>query len=345
MAESLRAKRKKTISEAPKQDHQIGKKQNTRGEPSKETNEGDSGKITPRIMVQCGGYYILVYPERAEDVLKVMVEATQSGYDILKNNGTAVDAVEKTVSILEDDHNFNAGFGSLLNVNGEVECDAMIMDGFTLNTGAVMGAQHFKNPVSISRKIMDESDHCALTGEGAWEFAQSKGFETCWPEDLISDEVRSGRKKFETVVKKNFTGGHDTVTAIALDSNGHFACATSTGGIPGKLKGRIGDAPLVGCGGYANEYGAAGTSGRGEELMKMTLAREVVYNMERGQSAQESTKNAVQKLENRIRGLGSAIAIDVNGNFGKATNSPVMLWAQIADDSVEYGHERKKKID
>ena len=333
------------MSDATKQDHQMRKKQKTQTEPSKETNEGDSGKKTPRIMAQCGGYYILDFHERAEHVLDVMVDATKSGYHILKNNGTAVDAVEKTVSLLEDSEYFNAGYGSLLNVKGEVECDAMIMDGFTLDTGAVMGAQRFKNPVSISRKIMEETPHCALTGEGAWEFAQSKGFETCRPKDLISDDVTTEPEEFETVVKQHFTGSKDTVTAIALDSYGHFACATSTGGIPGKLKGRIGDAPLVGCGGYANEYGAAGTSGHGEALMKMTLAREVVYNMENGQNAQESTKNAVQKLEKRIRGWGSAIAIDRKGNFGKATNSPVMLWAQIVDDSVEYGHERKRKID
>ncbi|CAB4041961.1 isoaspartyl peptidase L-asparaginase, partial [Paramuricea clavata] len=135
--------------------------------------------------------------------------------------GTAVDAVEAAVRVLEDNVFFNAGYGSVLNRNGEVECGAMIMEGHTLNNGAVISGRHFKNPVSLSKEIMYESSCCALSGDGALEFAREKNFPICKPEELIHTPG-------PTPADGPDTSRTDTVAAVAIDANGHLACATST---------------------------------------------------------------------------------------------------------------------
>ncbi|CAB4009448.1 isoaspartyl peptidase L-asparaginase-like [Paramuricea clavata] len=230
------------------------------------TEERRETRISPRIIVQSGAYYILLFGERyREQILDELSQAAQNGYDLLTEGRTAVDAVEEAVRLLEDSKYFNAGHGSLLNNEGEVECDAMIMDGHTMETGAVMGARHFSNPVSLSRKIMEESYHCALSGEGALRFAERIGYPICDPKDLIEEEIKKRSsdlnltyKRYSDIIKCYILGEalpdnpenneseqpptssdaalrvrdtFDTVSAVALDSNGHFACATSTGNI------------------------------------------------------------------------------------------------------------------
>ncbi|XP_028401561.1 isoaspartyl peptidase/L-asparaginase-like isoform X2 [Dendronephthya gigantea] len=201
--------------------------------------------------------------------------------------------------------------------------------------------------------IMQESKHCALSGEGALKFAKEKKFPVFDPQDLIAPRAECLNVKYpdyEAYVNHHYKGEplmecQDTVSAVAMDANGHFACATSTGGIAGKYKGRVGDAPLVGCGGYANEYGAATTTGEGESIIKVTLAREVVYMMQHGIDAQESAENAVSKMEQRVGGYGGVIAIDKRGRFGKAFNTTQMIWTSIKNNQMESGMPVEKNDD
>ncbi|CAB4025766.1 isoaspartyl peptidase L-asparaginase-like, partial [Paramuricea clavata] len=210
------------------------------------------GSISPRIIVQ-GGAYRSMPCDKKDEYKKETKESARKGYAILmQNGGTAVEAVEAAVRELEDNGYFNAGYGSLLNNDREVECDAMIMEGHTLKCGAVISGRHFKNPVSLSKIIMYESPHCVLSGDGALEFAGIKKFPTCKPEELISEQAREkvkvSYKNYLDYVKYYYDGkpigeetgdtlsavamdtdGHgDTVSAVAMDTNGHLACAMST---------------------------------------------------------------------------------------------------------------------
>ncbi|XP_028391931.1 isoaspartyl peptidase/L-asparaginase-like [Dendronephthya gigantea] len=290
-----------------------------------------------------------------KDVTK---RAAREGYEKLKEEGgTAVDAVEAAVRVFEDSELINAGRGSALNCCDKVECEAMIMNGEDVKTGAVMNVSRFLHPVSLARKVMDESPHCAISGDdGALEFAKEKGYPDCKPEELIGSEypeqkvkiknsdfdeyghfIHTGEPVKERRSEKKLKDDYDTASAVAIDAQGNLACATSTGGIAGKLKGRVGDAPLVGCGGYANEFGAATTTGHGERMIRMTVAREAVYNMERGLGAKESAQKALKRMIDRVKGHGGIIAIDREGNFGKVCNTVLMVWASIKDDKLEFG--------
>ncbi|XP_046853564.1 isoaspartyl peptidase/L-asparaginase-like isoform X6 [Xenia sp. Carnegie-2017] len=276
---------------------------------------------------------------------------------IIKNDGTAVDAVEKAVSILEDCDLFMIGRGSPLNSEGEVECDAMIMDGDTLKTGVVISGRHFKNPVCLSRKIMEETPHCALSGDGALNFALSKGFPCCSPNELINKQKRLPPEYFEAYVKFFYNGGPfpdispdiypeeaftcDTACAVAIDRHGKLACASSTGGIAGKLKGRVSDTALVGCGGYANEKGAAAATGQGEKLIKFNFAKQIVIEIENEKSVQEAVQSAVDLLKkSKLDGCAGGIAIDRHGNIGKAFKNDLMPWVSIKNDEMKLGLKR-----
>ncbi|XP_028408582.1 isoaspartyl peptidase/L-asparaginase-like [Dendronephthya gigantea] len=328
------------------------------------------GQGGPRIIVQGGAFNPYQdRPGRKEDFMTGVKESAKAGNAILTDGGTAVNAVEAAVRELENNGNFNAGYGSYLNNNGEVECDALIMDGNTLNTGAVMNGRYFRNPVSLAKKIMEDSHHCALSGDGALEFALRHVVTLYDPPKLISERAREKICKYEdfpNTVRTIYPGGpfeeeggeyggeYDTVSAVAMDAEGHLACATSSGGIPGKLKGRVGDAALVGCGGYANKHGAATVSGHGESIMKMTLAREVVSMMEENEEkepkdAQESAEIASKNLldYNKYCGACGVIAIDKNGKFGRKFTTKAMPWASIVGKQMEYGmdpNERKTEF-
>ncbi|XP_046844890.1 isoaspartyl peptidase/L-asparaginase-like [Xenia sp. Carnegie-2017] len=262
------------------------------------------------------------------------------------------------VSILESSDLFMIGRGSPLNSEGEVECDAMIMEGHTLQTGAVISGRNFKNPVCLARKIMEQTPHCALSGDGALKFALSKGFPCCSPNELINKQKRLPPEYFMAYVdffcdgrpfpdispdislEEGFNG--DTAFAVAIDRNGRLACATSTGGMPGKLKGRVSDTALVGCGGYANYKGAAAATGHGEKLIQLNFTRQVVFNMESG-SAQEAVQDAVNLAQETLRGRPGGIAIDSHGNIGKAFKNDLMPWVSIKNDEMKFGLERDEE--
>ncbi|XP_046844130.1 serine/threonine-protein kinase/endoribonuclease ire-1-like isoform X2 [Xenia sp. Carnegie-2017] len=309
----------------------------------------------PAIIVIGGVYSNRIKEHISNEYLEKLKESAREGYAVLTNGGTAVDAVEKAVSILESSDLFMIGRGSPLNSEGEVECDAMIMDGHTLNTGAVISGRNFKNPVCLARKIMEDTPHSALSGDGALNFALSKGFLCCSPNELINKQKRLPPEYFEDYVKFFCDGGPfpdispdfypeegfngDTACAVAIDRYGKLACATSTGGMPGNLKGHISDTALVGCGGYANDKGAAAVTGPGEKLIKLNFSRQVVFDMEAG-SAQRSVQSAVNLVQERLNGRAGGIAIDRHGNIGKAFKNDLMPWVSVKNDEMKLGLKR-----
>lgn len=250
-------------------------------------------------------------------------QAAQQGQDILIQGGSALDAVEKAVRVLEDSPFLNAGRGSYLNSAGIIEMDALIMDGRLLEIGAIAAVKNIRNPIALARKILDRSEFNMLVGSGAEIFAESIDFPTCNLADLLV-EVNVAAE-----TQANLT--NDTVGAVAIDASGNLASATSTGGTRGKYPGRVGDCPLVGSGGYADNFtGAASATGRGEDLMKILISKLVCDFIEGGFSAPDACQAAVQILAKRTSGEGGIIAIDLQGRTGFAYNTLAMPHAFIS---------------
>ncbi len=289
--------------------------------------------ISPVIVVHGGAWDIP--NELVKGHLKGCREAALKGMEILKRGGKALDAVESSVNSMEDNDVFDAGVGSFLNAEGEVEMDAIIMDGGTLEFGAVAAVKNIKNPISLARAVMEKTEHVMLVGEGANKFAVKIGFKTCRTEDLIVrrelERFKEIKKKLKFETREVFTDEHlGTVGAVAMDLNGNLAAGTSTGGVPNKMPGRVGDTAIVGCGAYAdNCSGAVSTTGWGESIMKVTLAKTTCMFLEKGFNAQEAAEKAVKHLEKRVGGYGGVIVVDSKGNIGLAYNTPRMAYAYI----------------
>jgi L-asparaginase / beta-aspartyl-peptidase len=239
--------------------------------------------------------------------------AALASWEILDQGGLATDAAEAAVVVLEDNPIFNAGTGSTLNSLGTVEMDAAIMEGHSLRAGSVAAVARIKNPIKLARRIMDDGRHLMLAGEGALMFAREIGFPECPPETLIVDRE-----------KQRWESKHGTVGCVALDSNGHLAVATSTGGIFDKLPGRVGDSPLIGCGTYAGDYGAASCTGQGEAIIRTVLGKSAVDLLKAGVDRQSAAEQAVALLAEKTGGTGGLILIDRQGKIGYARNTTHM---------------------
>ena len=294
--------------------------------------------MEPAIIVHGGAWAI---PEKYSKTSIEGVEmAVQSGYDILSNGGNALDAVENAVISLEDNPVFDAGKGSVLTADQTIEMDAIIIDGDTLNFGAVAGISNFTHPVSIARTILERSDHVFFTGEGAERFAADSGLSMIDPTILITEEAIEEFRKFNNYnegVAKNFKG-HDTVGAVAIDSMGKIAVATSTGGITGKRVGRVGDSPIIGSGAVADSHiGGVSTTGHGESILKVQLAKSVLVNIERGYDVITACQDAVEMMRIRVGGSGGVIAIDSRGNIAKAFSTSRMVWSKIDSGGMKSG--------
>ena len=256
------------------------------------------------------------------------------GIDRLRDGASAVDAVVEAVATMEDDPTFDAGVGSVLTQSGKVELDAIVMDGRTLRSGAVAAIQKIRNPVRVARAVMDLTPYSMLAGEGALEFAVDRGFETCTEEDLlVGRELEDYIEFMKTGIlrtREHFSGGSDTVGACAIDREGHVACATSTGGIPRKLAGRVGDSPLVGCGAYADDrIGAASATGWGEQIMAVVLSKFAVDAESRLHDPAKACRESVEHLNSRVNGLGGLIMVDRDGSIGFHHNTPRMAFAFV----------------
>jgi L-asparaginase / beta-aspartyl-peptidase len=289
---------------------------------------------SPVLLVHGGAWAIP--DDMVEAHLNGVRNAMFAGWKVLESGGSALDAVEEAVVIMEDDETFDAGRGSFLNRDGKVQLDALIMDGSTLRTGGVGCVEHLRNPVRAARKILSESPHVYFVAEGAEKFAAEHGIPLCENTDLIIPREIERLREFQSRQAENpaedandlFALSHDTVGAVALDSDGNIAAATSTGGTLNKAPGRLGDSSLIGCGCYAdNKSAAASTTGWGEPIMKLVLAKWAADRVLAGNIPEWAAAEAINYLESRLNGHGGMILLDAHGHYGIAHNTPRMAWA------------------
>jgi beta-aspartyl-peptidase (threonine type) len=291
-----------------------------------------------KIMVHGGAGFWRRYIRRG---LIGVSDAASEGVHILRVGGSALDAVEAAVVVMEDNPVFNAGKGSSLTAAGTVEMDAAIMDGRDLSAGAVAMLHRVKNPIHLARIVMEKTDHVLLAGERAEELA--KAFSLPLTDPITADRRRmllESRKRLRdprySWVQKNprlladdpGLVSNDTVGAVAVDGEGNFAAAASTGGVTMKLPGRIGDTPQIGSGLYSdNQAGAATVTGLGEVAIKLVLSKTVCSMMERGMTAEVAGVRAVESASKRLRGEAGVIAIDRSERAAAVHNTPLMPYA------------------
>ncbi len=261
-------------------------------------------------------------------------KASEAGYLVLNKGGKAIDAVVEAVRVMEDDPIFNAGTGSALTINGEVEMDAslMTMDG---HFGAVGAIKDVKNPILVARKVMEQTDHLLLVGDGALKFARHLGFEkhnliTKRQQEKLAKLKKKGESHYFPNLKKYLRYG--TVGAVAFDKNQTIAVANSSGGIRGKLPGRVGDSSILGTGTYASIHGGATATGHGEWIMKLLLSKKVVDGM-KNNDAQSAIELALKEAKQAGCFCG-VIGIDSKGNIGFGKTTEYMAWAYLKDGSL-----------
>ncbi|HUH28553.1 isoaspartyl peptidase/L-asparaginase [Gelidibacter sp.] len=299
------------------------------------------------IVIHGGAGTILRENMSAEDEAAYnakLEEAIRVGHDILKNGGSSLDAVEKTINVLENSPLFNAGKGAVFTNAGLNELDASIMDGKNLDAGASAGTKTVKNPINLARAVMENSPHVMLSGEGAEQFAKEQGLEIVDPSYFYtearfkalervkaSEEIETARDKsafYDPIIKDSKFG---TVGCVALDKNGNLAAGTSTGGMTNKRWGRIGDAPIIGAGTYANNATCAVSStGWGEYFIRAMVAHDISALMDyKGLSLQEAAKEVIQKKVPDLGGDGGIIAVDKDGNMVMEYNTEGMYRASM----------------
>jgi beta-aspartyl-peptidase (threonine type) len=286
-----------------------------------------------------GGAGAIRAPERYEGSLRRIIEA---GAHLLETGALALDAVTRCVMLLEDDPLYNAGRGSVLNADGDVECDASIMDGRTVKAGAIAGVRRVKNPVLLARTVMEKSDHVFLIGDGAERFAARHGLQFEEPEYFLTDERvdQLTKAKEKRTIALDHSQAKDgelgTVGAVARDAFGDLAAATSTGGLVNQLSGRVGDSAVIGAGVFAdNSSCAISCTGVGEQLIRTCLARTAAQFVEfQGMDADQAAKRAIRYLVRKVNGLGGLILVDRDGNCARAHSSPGMLTARAAKGAI-----------
>jgi beta-aspartyl-peptidase (threonine type) len=266
----------------------------------------------------------------------------ESGAALLDAGGSALDAVERCVLLLEDDPLFNAGRGSVLNADGVVECDASIMDGRGLRAGAVAGVRGVKNPVALARLVMEKSAHVLLIGQGAEAFGREHGAAFEEMDYFIAKDRAAQLAKARAADTLALDHGRiddakrGTVGAVARDRAGNLAAATSTGGMTNKRWGRVGDSPIIGAGTYAdNASCAVSCTGVGEDFLRTSLARVAAFFVERdGESAEQAAKSAIIYLTRKVQGAGGLIIVDRRGGCARAHSTPGMISAMATAQGI-----------
>jgi beta-aspartyl-peptidase (threonine type) len=266
--------------------------------------------------------------------------AAEAGWRRLDEGGSALDAVETAVRALEDDEEFNAGYGAVLTRDGRVEVDASVMLG-NRRIGAVGAVPWLRHPVTLARRVLEDGEHVLLVGEGALAFAREHDILPEPPEKLIAPRARQrflareGARGAATTMRSG-----DTVGACAVDGAGNVAVATSTGGIAWKRSGRVGDTPIVGAGSFAEAgVGAASATGHGESIMRALMTHFAVERLLAGDSADEAARAAVAELVARTGGTGGIILVDAAGDIGHFTATARMPWAAIVGGARASGAE------
>jgi beta-aspartyl-peptidase (threonine type) len=312
----------------------------------------------PTLLVHGGAWAIPADAAAAHEA--GVRNALEAGYRILSRGGSAMDAVEAAVTVLEDDPTFDAGRGSFLTSDGRVQLDALLMDGGRMKAGGVACVERLRNPIQAARLVLEKSPHVYFVGEGAEQFARSHGMalidnaELVLPREVerlavaqarqsagLADETFSGQladdKDPTTAFKPGFDS-HDTVGAVALDGHGNLAAATSTGGTLNKTPGRVGDSSLIGCGCYADNLSAAvSLTGWGEPIMKLVLGKWATDRVAAGTAPEIAAREAISYLYNRLGGHGGIILLGPDGRFGLAHNTPAMAWGLATPSGLHTG--------
>lgn len=290
--------------------------------------------MKPVIAIHGGAGTILpeqLTPELEKKYRGALELALKSGYEILKNGGSSLDAVQAAVIVLEDEPLFNAGRGAVLTHEGKCEMDASIMDGATRRAGAVAGIHGIKNPVILARMVMEKSEHVMLVGKGAEDFARANKLIFKNEEYFLTEQRRqqwlSVKDTDNTIM--DHTGDKEkkfgTVGAVAIDSNGNLAASTSTGGMTNKRWGRVGDTPIIGSGTFADDTVAVSCTGHGEFYIKRVVAHEISALMRyKGLSLQDACDEVVFQQLKPDGGEGGLIAVDNKGNYSLSFNTPGM---------------------
>lgn len=312
---------------------------------------------TDPVLIVHGGAWAI--PDDMVDAhIRGVNHALAAGWSVLERGGSALDAVEEAVVIMEDDETFDAGRGSFLNRDGRVQLDAFIMDGATLRGGGVGCVEQLRNPIRAARKILSESPHVYFVAEGAEKFAAEHGIALCKNEELVIPREIERLRKYQAELAQRNAGedgnelfaadsddviiSHDTVGSVALDGNGNIAAATSTGGTLNKAPGRLGDSSLIGCGCYAdNESAAASTTGWGEPIMKLVLAKWTADRIAAGNLPEWSAQEAMNYLKQRVNGHGGIIVLNREGHIGISHNTPRMAWAYRTPKKQDTGVVRE----
>ena len=295
------------------------------------------------VLVVHGGAWAMP-DDVVEDHRRGVQQALRAGWEVLASGGTALKAVEEATVVMEDDETFDAAKGSFLTADGKVQMDALIMDGATLRAGGVGCVERIRNPIRAARLILSESPHVYFVAEGAEQFVTDLGMELIDNRELVIDRERkrlAAAKAAAAAGKRDLTfAGHDTVGAVALDSSGHLAAATSTGGTVNKTPGRVGDSSLIGCGCYADDLsGAVSCTGWGEPMMKLVLGKWATDRVSGGAAPELAAREAIGYLSSRLQGHGGLILLDAHGRYGIAHNTPRMAWAVKTRNAEKIGIE------
>lgn len=333
---------------------------------------GNQGRA-PVLLVHGGAWAIpqADQPAHAAGVRR----ALEAGWAVLARRGSALDAVEAAVTVLEDDETFDAGRGSFLTSSGHVQLDALLMDGGRMKAGGVACVERIRNPIQAARLVLEESQHVYFVGPGAEAFAEAHGMKLIENAELVLDRererLRAAQKRAAAGLKdETFSGerddkgpetafedeqeagsreqelggeypaewSHDTVGAVALDAAGNLAAGTSTGGTLNKTPGRVGDSSLIGCGCYADNLSAAvSLTGWGEPIMKLVLGKWATDRVAAGTAPELAARHAMSYLYNRLGGHGGIILLGPDGRFGFAHNTPAMAWGLATEAGVEVG--------
>lgn len=270
-----------------------------------------------------------------DEKMVVLRAAVDAGYALLERGGTSVDAVEAAVRVMEDHPAFNAGYGSSLTEKGTVEMDALIMEGTHMKAGAVGAVRTVSNPITLARRVMERTEHVLLVGPWADDYAREVDIPAINNSSLVSAKATQRLeeyKSFHNTVHQSINIGkeeHDTVGAVAVDTAGRVACATSTGGLTGQRCGRVGDSPIVGAGGLADDaVGAISTTGHGEAITRACLAYDMCTRLQAGVSPTKALEESLQRMRLKTQGgCAGAVLVTPLGAVATATSTEMMPWA------------------
>jgi len=318
----------------------------------------------PILLVHGGAWAIPADAAQAHE--SGVRNALEAGYEILGRGGSALDAVEAAVTVLEDDPTFDAGRGSFLTSDGRVQLDALLMDGGRMKAGGVACVERLRNPIQAARLVLEKSPHVYFVGSGAEQFARAHGITLIDNAELVLDRERerlaqARERQAAGLEDLSFSGtvlqddkdpetafasdldapgfdSHDTVGAVALDVRGNLGAATSTGGTLNKTPGRVGDSSLIGCGCYADNLSAAvSLTGWGEPIMKLVLGKWATDRVADGSAPEIAAREAISYLYNRLGGHGGIILLGPDGRFGLAHNTPAMAWGLATPGGLQTG--------